>query len=276
MSFFICPICGNALQRAQNSLHCEKNHCFDLAKSGYVNLLLSQKSKDKRHGDDKLMVRARQDFLDKGYYYVLLQNVCERIESYARDGAHLLDCGCGECWYTAKVCEYLAAKGIAVRAAGVDISKDALAIGAKRNPDIELAVASAFHLPVRSHSCDLLLNFFAPCSAGEYARVLKAGGILIRAIPLERHLWELKEAVYEQPYVNEVEEPALEGFTLLDRGEIRERLHLDTREDIANLFAMTPYYYKTSAADQQKAAALQSLDTRIEFAVLVYRQTAKA
>ena len=35
---------------------------------------------------------------------------------------------------------------------------------------------------------------------------------------------------------------------------------------------MTPYYYKTGAADQQKAADAEKLTTAIEFCVLVYEK----
>jgi hypothetical protein len=33
---------------------------------------------------------------------------------------------------------------------------------------------------------------------------------------------------------------------------------------------MTPYYYKTSAADQAKLKGLDTLETQLEFGVLVY------
>ena len=61
-----CPVCGGALEKRAGAYRCQKNHSFDIAKSGYVNLLLN--SSQGHHGDDKLMVRARRDFLDKGYY----------------------------------------------------------------------------------------------------------------------------------------------------------------------------------------------------------------
>ena len=61
-----CPVCAGALEKRAGAYLCPKNHSFDIAKSGYVNLLLN--SSQGHHGDDKLMVRARRDFLDKGYY----------------------------------------------------------------------------------------------------------------------------------------------------------------------------------------------------------------
>ena len=68
MISFICPVCKNELSEEEKLYRCENGHCFDKSKFGYVNLLQSQKSSAKRHGDDRLMVRARRDFLDSGYY----------------------------------------------------------------------------------------------------------------------------------------------------------------------------------------------------------------
>ena len=76
MSGFICPVCGGRLADCGTLLRCEGNHCFDKSKFGYVNLLLSQSSGAKRHGDDRVMVRSRRDFLNAGYYSFLRDEVC--------------------------------------------------------------------------------------------------------------------------------------------------------------------------------------------------------
>ena len=57
-----CPVCGGALHREERSLRCGAGHCYDIARQGYVNLLRSNQSKSKRHGDDKRMVAARTAF----------------------------------------------------------------------------------------------------------------------------------------------------------------------------------------------------------------------
>lgn len=271
-SSFICPVCGGGLVIGEKSLSCSNNHLFDTAKSGYTNLLLSQKTKAKHHGDDKRMVRSRQAFLNKGFYNPLLNSIAEIVRQNAKSGDRVLDAGCGECWYTANIRERLLQNGLSPRFFGVDISKEALAAGAKRSRDIELAVASVFHLPVATASCDMVLSVFAPTCGAEFARVLKKNGMLIRAVPLERHLWGLKAAVYDKPYENEAENLEVEGFELTKRQEIRQSIALDSAEDIQNLFAMTPYYYKTGAEDQKKLQALSVLVTDIEFGILVYRK----
>ena len=77
MSLFICPVCKENLTELEKLYRCENGHCFDKSKFGYVNLLQSQKSSAKRHGDDRMMVRARRDFLDKGYFKALADKLCE-------------------------------------------------------------------------------------------------------------------------------------------------------------------------------------------------------
>ena len=142
----------------------------------------------------------------------------------------------------------------------------------RRAPGLTLAVASIAHLPVADASCDLLLNVFAPHDAGEFARVLRPQGVLLRVIPLERHLWELKCAVYDRPYENEVPDPALSGFVLTARQELRGTVTLRSQAEIEALFCMTPYYYKTGARDQAKLRALDTLTTETEFALLIYKK----
>ena len=78
MAGFICPVCGKALELRDRSYICPEAHCFDVSKSGYVNLLMSQKSGN--HGDDKLMVKARRDFLEKGYYDALRDKITETVK----------------------------------------------------------------------------------------------------------------------------------------------------------------------------------------------------
>ena len=76
--------------------------------------------------------------------------------------------------------------------------------------------------------------------------------------------------IYDQPYENEVRDYQLEGFTFQQRIPVEGEIFLDNNPDIQSLFQMTPYYYKTSAEGQQRAAALKELTTRIQFEILLY------
>ena len=84
-------------------------------------------------------------------------------------------------------------------------------------------MASIFHIPVQEQSCDIIVNVFAPFCREEFIRILKPGGVYIQIIPLEEHLWELKQVVYDKPYKNAVQEFFIDGFELVKSSEIRRK-----------------------------------------------------
>ena len=245
---------------------------FDRAASGYVNLAMNQSSSAKRHGDDKRMIRARTEFLNTGAYRCLSDRLVEISAPLLSDGESFLDAGCGEGYYTALLARRVREDGKECTFMGIDVSKEALTAAEKRRAGLQLAVASVFHLPVADGSVSLVWNVFAPAAGEEYARVLRSGGHLIRVFPLEEHLMGLKEQIYETVYANRPQEPEFEGLTKLETHYLRESLTLTTREEIDALFAMTPYYYKTSAADQEKIARVETLTTPLAFGITVYRR----
>lgn len=271
MPELICPVCKNTLVRKEKSYICPMSHSYDIARSGYVNLLMSNQS-GKRHGDDALMVRARRDFLDRGFYAPLLDAICDILSDKLSTGCTILDCGCGDCYYTAGLLAHLAENGKICSAAGIDISKDALKYAAKRDSSITLAAASAYKLPVADSSCDLILNIFSPLAEQEFSRVLRKNGLLLKVIPLRRHLMELKAAIYDEPYENTVENDPIEGFEHTLSKQVIYTLDLPDKEAVTTLFMMTPYYYKTGEKDQQKLLALNGLSTRIEFEIRLYKK----
>lgn len=270
ISAFSCPLCGQSLKKVEKSLRCPAGHCYDYAKSGYVNLLMSQQGG--LHGDDRPMVRARTAFLSQGHYLPLFDLMYSVVSSLLPSAPHVFDAGCGEGWYTEMLHRRLCENGFAPVSVGVDISRDALTAAAKRKFDAEFAVASLFHVPLQDAWADLIINIFAPDCMEEYSRILVPGGYFLKIIPLEDHLLELKQAVYDSVYENEVAPPSHENFELISDHVLRTTLHLSDNQTIKDLFAMTPYGRKTSVADLAKLDVLNRLDTTISFSVLLYRK----
>ncbi len=267
MSEFICPVCKEKLNIDGKAYLCLNNHSFDISKDGYVNLLMSQQSSLKRHGDDKLMVRARRDFLSGGYYEPLCRQLCDAVAEYIPDGGVIDDIGCGEGYYTGAVMnsgDY--------HIYGIDISKDALRYASKALKSGEFAVASAFSLPFANDSADCILNIFAPSAYEEFYRVLKEDGYLIKAVPLEDHLWGLKSALYKEPYKNKPEKRNDDLFELVSQKEIKYEINLTDSETIGNLFKMTPYYYKTGREESERLLSMPELTTTVHFNVEVYKK----
>ena len=220
------------------------------------------------------MVAARSAFLDKGYYAPLANTLCDLA---ARDTAELphpalLDCGCGEGYYTAALAARLTQEGRFGPIAGVDISKFALRRAAKRVKEGEFAVASVYHLPVADESVDLLFNVFSPLCPQEFSRVLRPGGYFYYVVPSALHLWEMKSVLYDKPYENAVKREDYPGFQWLEAVPLRYTVHLDCTQDIMALFGMTPYAWKTPKAGVERLSALDELDTQIGFDIHVYRK----
>lgn len=270
VSAFCCPLCGQVLRKEGKSLRCPEGHCYDYAKSGYVNLLMSQQGG--LHGDDRPMVRARTAFLSAGHYLPLFDLMYSILRPLLPSSPRIMDAGCGEGWYTQILHTRLMEDGFSPDSVGVDISRDALASAAKRGFGAEFAVASLFHVPLPSGWADLIINVFAPDCMDEYSRILSSGGYLLKVIPREDHLLELKQAVYDSVYENEVSLPVHEDFELISDSVLRQTLHLSDNETVKNLFAMTPYGRKTSVSDLAKLDLVSSLDTTVSFSVLLYRK----
>ncbi len=270
VSAFSCPVCGSKMQKEGKTLRCTSGHCYDYAKSGYVNLLMSQQGR--LHGDDKSMVRARTAFLSQGYYRPLLDTIASVAMPNLPKSPQIFDAGCGEGWYTEELHKILQIQGFSPESVGIDISKDALASAAKRPFGGEFAVGSLYHIPLKNEWADLIINVFAPDCIEEFSRILKPGGIYIKAIPLEDHLLELKKAVYDSVYENEVVIPRYPEFELISDTVLRKTIHLPDNETVKNLFSMTPYARKTSLDDIAKLEAIESLDTTTSFSVLLYKK----
>lgn len=266
-SLFCCPVCGGALTREAGRYLCSSGHSFDIAREGYVNLLPANQQHSKAPGDDKEMAAARTRFLEGGWYAPLREALCALAAELSPDAPALLDAGCGEGWYTRALGSAAAAKG--GRIAGIDLSKPSVRRAARRCPAGEFAVGTLYHLPVADGSIDLLVNCFSPLAAAEFARVLKPGGKFLYVVPGPRHLWELKEAVYDRPYENEEKREEYPGFRYLDVAAVEVRFTLPDGQSIQDLFRMTPYYWRSPRSGAERLAGLGELTVTGQFRVHV-------
>lgn len=272
MSLFRCPLCASPLTRTDRTYTCPKGHSFDRAREGYVHLLPANQKHAKDPGDDKEMAAARNRFLSGGWYAPLREALCRLALTYTPAGASVLDAGCGEGYYTAGVYAALSETGQVGQMAGVDLSKPSLRWAARREKAVEFAVASVYHLPVADASVDLLLNCFSPLALDEFRRVLRPGGVYLYVVPAARHLWELKEVLYDRPYLNKEEDIPYEGFSYLEVVPVETVLELPDRDTIRDLFSMTPYRWKTPKAGAARLEELDHLRVTAAFRVHVFRR----
>ena len=171
MKLLTCPVCGAALAAEGRTLRCGGGHCFDCAKEGYVNLLISGRPGDSR-GDNKDMARSRRDFLNQGYYQSLAKAVGDCVENFCPDGGTVFDICCGEGYYT----DFLS-KNYNCRFYGFDISKNMVRLAAKRKCGAVFFVANIAAIPVKTGAVDMAFHLFAPFHADEFSRVLADDGV---------------------------------------------------------------------------------------------------
>src|ERR1043166_4249888 len=132
MVTLLCTVrdCRAPLVREATRVVCERGHSFDVARSGYINLLQPQDRRAKQPGDSAEVVAARRRFLER--------------HAIPLDLSHLpapraaLDVGCGEG-------HYLGAMRAAFdcEAHGIDISVPAIDAAARVHRDCTFVVANA-------------------------------------------------------------------------------------------------------------------------------------
>lgn len=260
-----CPVCRQALTAAGSSWRCPANHSFDVARQGYLNLLLAQHRKSRQPGDDKAMVAARTQFLDRGLYQPIRDAVMAHVQTLAP--ASILDIGCGEGYYTTG----LVAEGREVF--GLDLSKDAIVAACRRSRAVHWLVAGSAHLPFTDHSLDLVVVMFCEPHAEEIARVLKPDGHLMLVTPGNAHLAALRALLYDevQPYDEDKHVRRLAaGFALAEREDVRADLVL-TPDALAELLAMTPHGWRVNPERQAALASSAPLATELDVRLWLFQ-----
>jgi len=186
----VCPVrgCRIALVRKQRRLVCARGHSFDVARSGYINLLQPQERRSKLPGDTTAAVRARRRLHDRGVTGPLLDKIVE-FGTPASDDV-VLDAGCGEGFFLGNI-----ARRTGCDSHGVDISIPAIDAAARRYPECEWIVANADRLlPYADRSFSIVLSITGRMNPGEFRRVLRDDGRLLVAVPSPDDLIELRGA----------------------------------------------------------------------------------
>ena len=263
---FACPICQENLALLETSLKCCNRHSFDLAKFGYVNLAPQIKQSANY---DKENFQNRQQILEAGFYQAILEAISDLL-SNSKNAKTILDIGCGEGFYSRKLQEVHPDKTFYA----FDISKDSVQIAAKSEPNwaVNWFVGDLARLPIKDASMDILLDIFSPANYGEFRRVLSKDGILIKVIPTENHLKEIRQRIQDQltnkDYSNQdIKNHFQEHFTILS-SQTASLTKTITTEQLQSLLSMTPLLFHV---DQSKIDWSDLTEITIEAEILVGR-----
>lgn len=272
----LCPQCQAPLNEEDKRWHCQNNHSFDKAKQGYCNLLLVQKKRSKAPGDNAEMVMARKRFLAKGFY----QPIAAAVTSMTT-GQHpidkpisILDAGCGEGYYTNEIAKALQASNVQHNITGIDISKFAVKAAASSNKSIKWFVANSSHLPVAPHSCDYVISLFSPIPEQSFYQALANEGQLLIASTGKKHLIELREQLYDEVKSDSLDpcDKLNTHFTLKEQQTIRFQLSLNSQQDIQDLLAMTPHYWRASPIKKEALSKLDKLNLTIDINLSLFKK----
>jgi 23S rRNA (guanine745-N1)-methyltransferase len=281
-ALLLCPICKEKLIKEVSSktYKCNNNHTYDIAKEGYVNLLISNQKRSKNPGDSKEMVMARVEFLSRGYYKILSDRINEIIiECLKKDNEekfNIMDLGSGEGYYLTNLKNYIDEKNIKANYYGMDVSKEAVKYASKTNKDCVWSVGNNFNIPAGDKSVDCLLSVFSPIDIDECNRVLKDDGIFVRVLPRTNHLIQLRNIIYSEVHLNEkVYKANAYENEYIKESNVTFDITLN-KEEILSLLKMTPHYWKSTAENKEKLDSYESLVITIDMRIGVFQKKIEA
>jgi 23S rRNA (guanine745-N1)-methyltransferase len=256
------------LARTPRAWVCAGGHSFDIARSGYVNLLQPQDRRSRVAGDSVAALDARERLLTAGIGRNILDGFAGQASRLVvTDPPCVIELGCGAGDVLAAVAGASSHTGV-----GIDVSVAAIHRAARRFPDQTWVVANADRsLPFADRSVSMVLSFHGRRNPSECARVLDAGGWLLVAVPAPDDLVELRAAVQGTPAARDRGDAVISdhepAFALRSRATLRERHRLD-RVALVDLLHGTYRGARRAMADRM--AALGTLEVTLASEVLAF------
>lgn len=234
-ALFRCPLCHGQLTAGDTSLRCEKGHDFALSRKGYADFCPGARA----GAYDDALFDSRSRFISGGFYGELIGSLSALLGRYAPQGP-ILDAGCGE----GSFLKALVPDPGTRPCLGLDLSRPGVQRAARGGGGWLWAVGDLSRLPLQDGSMAAILNILSPANYPEFSRVLSPGGVVLKAVPAERYLQEVRALVRDrlraEAYSNErVVNLFEERFDLRESVEICRTYPLSPGQ-ARDLIAMTP------------------------------------
>ncbi|TCS93497.1 putative RNA methyltransferase [Hazenella coriacea] len=270
---FRCPHCKSPLQVVDlKSLKCTKNHTFDFAKQGYVNLTTHS---SKSHYDKKLF-EARQKIIMESNLYALLHKkiskvINDQFDNHPRFPLLILDAGCGEGSHLHKILDEC--RNTTITGVGLDISKAGIVIAAKNYKESIWVVGDLAKSPLEDQSLNVIFNILSPSNYKEFKRILVPNGLVIKVVPRPNYLKELREVLFEDIKKvvyksNDTTELFKKHFKLKGVFNLCYKKKLN-QEELINLVQMSPLSWNTERTDINSFINRVSAEITVDLDILV-------
>jgi len=244
-----CPLCGAALKPNGGGLFCSNGHGFDFARQGSV-YLLGGKAADKTY--DTALFASRRKMLELGLFSDALDFAGQLMDGRPGLG---LDAGCGEGYATGRFVAATLGPWV-----GLDIAPAGIRMAAASYPDCAWLVGDLANIPLQDHCVDTLVNLLTPAHFGEFSRVLKPGGWLVKAVPMSGHLHQLRTlAGLAQAQDSLAQDGAEAHCRILGKKRIIQTT-LVPREYWADAVCMAPFAAPRRETMAEKLKGLSSLE----------------
>ena len=272
-SVLACSVrgCGLPLTRHDRALVCSAGHSFDIARSGYVNLLQPQDRRSLVAGDSRAAVDARVALEQAGVGRAIVNAVVHTTAALLLPAdAIVIDLGSGSGEMLGGLTKARPISGI-----GIDLSVAAIELAARRFPSLTWVVANADRrLPLQDDSVNVVLSIHGRRNPSECARVLRASGVLIAVLPAPDDLIELRTVVQgegvERDRVDAMLAEHATHFKVVERLPIRERLTLE-RDALLNLLRGT--YRGARFTLSERVEAMEQMDVTLSSEMCVLKRS---
>lgn len=276
-SIFKCPVCAATMAIVDSkSLVCSKNHTFDLAKQGYVNLV----TRPLATKYDKELFESRKMIAESGFF----EPLSEMIASLIKEEVHcadkpikILDTGCGEGSHLSSIKDKIHSQSLnEVVGVGVDLAKEGIIVAARSFSNLIWCVADLANGPFNDKTFDVVLNILSPSNYGEFNRLLSDSGIVIKVVPRTDYLKELRDVFFEesdkQSYSNQnIVERFSDNFDSIDKQSLCYTFTLNS-ELLPHLIRMTPLSWGATAEKVQTVLAMGLTEITVDLDILIGRK----
>lgn len=191
IDLFQCPKCNESFCIQEKTLVCNSGHCYDIASKGYLNFMTGAKGSIEQY--DCILFDSRGYIFKKGFFNELLKEIEKLINEYCKEPSVIADIGCGE----GSALEYITRRSNSV-GIGIDISKHGINMAASRpQKDILWTVGDLTKVPFKEKAFDVIINMLSPANYYEFDRTINDGGMIIKVLPGESYLKQMREFFYK-------------------------------------------------------------------------------